>query len=284
MQLTIQPRSYVFVDSSERLCDERSLKQGGALLSNECNGLTIAVRRQIKKIVQCWVSTAHFSIALQPAAPFFERLRIGHITLTIPDAIRIDHRKVKREGLEIFMQWLKYQAPELLWFWRLEKQRRGTPHFHLLVNKYFPAEKVRKEWWRICSRNGWTKKYRNKYPGHIANLTDVREIDLADRKRAYQATDFGKEHQSEGLQGRIWGAHQVLKELDYPKMFLSMHNPFSLPPLHELSGWSPPDYDSVKVIDRKQMSAYKSFVNATRQFEASHFQAVHNPVRHHVGL
>lgn len=54
------------------------------------------------------------------------------ITLTYPDILD-DGVKVKYD-LNQFLAWYRYHFPGRLYFWWLEFQRRGSPHFHVLTS------------------------------------------------------------------------------------------------------------------------------------------------------
>lgn len=55
------------------------------------------------------------------------------ITLTYPADYCNDGRAVKRH-FHGFLAWLREQCPEMEYLWFLEFQKRGAPHYHILVN------------------------------------------------------------------------------------------------------------------------------------------------------
>lgn len=69
---------------------------------------------------------------------------MSFVTLTyhlLPDAAR-----VKRD-LKVFIQRLKVLDPRVCGWWRMEPQKRGVPHFHLLLSmKYIPQSRMLDMW------------------------------------------------------------------------------------------------------------------------------------------
>lgn len=67
-------------------------------------------------------------------------------TLTYPEEFPTDGVLVKYH-LKLFRQWLKRKNIGAVWF--LEFQKRGAPHFHMLLTKYISSVKVANAWHRI---------------------------------------------------------------------------------------------------------------------------------------
>lgn len=76
------------------------------------------------------------------------------ITLTYPKRYVSDGRTVKRH-LRTFLQWLRDTVSGLEYLWFLEFQRRGAPHFHILLNcdlKGLPAKKaISAHWYQVVA-------------------------------------------------------------------------------------------------------------------------------------
>ena len=79
------------------------------------------------------------------------------VTLTYPgeEWERFGGRKeeVKRH-LDTFHHWLSYHYPAAVVIWRLEFQKRGAPHFHLLV---FGVEFIDCLWWPTSGTRWWAR-------------------------------------------------------------------------------------------------------------------------------
>lgn len=73
------------------------------------------------------------------------------ITLTYPDSYPLDGSESKRH-LRAFLQYLRRVDTDVQYLWFLEFQRRGAPHFHLLMTTAKPKyvlKKVSERWYKI---------------------------------------------------------------------------------------------------------------------------------------
>lgn len=59
---------------------------------------------------------------------------VSMITLTYPDDYPADGKMVKRH-LYRFLAWLRAQSEGINYLWWLEFQKRGAPHFHILIDR-----------------------------------------------------------------------------------------------------------------------------------------------------
>jgi hypothetical protein len=78
----------------------------------------------------------------------------------------------------------------LRYIWRAEKQSNGNIHFHFLVNKYIDWNFARHIWVRILDKEGYLKKYQEKFTGitfddYCKQIKDFKIDKLSDYKRAW---------------------------------------------------------------------------------------------------
>jgi hypothetical protein len=79
------------------------------------------------------------------------------ITLTYPNFYPADSKEWKRH-LDNFRKELLNEFPDAWLFWKLEPQRKGAPHYHLLgslnrdVNIFLFRQFVAELWYRVCGR------------------------------------------------------------------------------------------------------------------------------------
>lgn len=131
------------------------------------------------------------------------------VTLTYPATWPADPRVWKRH-LDVFAKRLIKKYPTAAFFWKLEFQSRGAPHFHLLVfNVPYMAHKwVAENWWDVVGSGD---------PLHLAAGTEVRRIRTWRGVLAYAAKYMSKAVQlplfidsttgeiMEHNPGRFWG-------------------------------------------------------------------------------
>lgn len=83
-----------------------------------------------------------------------EGLQALFLTLTFPDMA--PSPAAAHRPLENFWRAFYRQAPGSSALWRMELQKRGAPHFHLLIFhlEFFPADRIRELWERACEYAG----------------------------------------------------------------------------------------------------------------------------------
>lgn len=123
------------------------------------------------------------------------------ITLTYP-ATYPTARESKKH-LKEFLRRLKTFYPSLAGIWKLEAQKRGAPHYHLLVwgVSYIPFQAVGRLWWNVTGRIS---------PEHEQAGTQVCRAGMFRRVWTYAAKYLGKVCAAPGdatwdNPGRFWG-------------------------------------------------------------------------------
>lgn len=91
------------------------------------------------------------------------------LTLTYPGAARwnqLDREKCKRD-LDAFLKRMRRAYPEGYGTWKMEPQRRGAPHFHLLVfgAPFLPIGRLSRMWWDVVG---------SREQANLANGVDIR--------------------------------------------------------------------------------------------------------------
>lgn len=126
------------------------------------------------------------------------------VTLTYPEMFPSPQKA--KEHLDAFGKRLKRRWPRAAFVWRLEFQRRGAPHFHLIVFgiPFMPPGWLARAWYEVVGSGD---------PRHAAAGTEVRRVRNFRRAVAYAAKYLAKTGDRggdggvsaiEGL-GRIWG-------------------------------------------------------------------------------
>lgn len=138
-------------------------------------------------------------------------------TLTYPSVFPSDGRQVKRH-LNNFLTKLRQKFPGVNYLWFIEFQRRGAPHFHILLD--IPTSDARVElwarWWADISARGlsaeeWRKVYQ---VHHRRGFEPVKKKDGAVRYALkYSLKTYQKEVPKDFRNiGRFWGASRGVKQ------------------------------------------------------------------------
>lgn len=127
------------------------------------------------------------------------------VTLTYPREWPGDPRRWKRD-LHAWLDRLRRSMPGVWCVWRLEPQRRGAPHYHLLL---FGVARLSIDWLSLT----WYQVVGSGDERHLRAGTQVQQVDSWRRVIRYAAKYLAKETSDlpvgwQGGVGRWWGVHQ----------------------------------------------------------------------------
>lgn len=122
------------------------------------------------------------------------------ITLTYPREFESDGKVVKGH-LNKFLTWARRAKPGIEYLWFLEFQKRGAPHFHILVDCPLDRQKVSERWFHHVNSGDEL---------HIKAGTNVERIRTQDGARRYVVKYSMKMQQKKVPKayrnvGRFWG-------------------------------------------------------------------------------
>ncbi len=137
--------------------------------------------------------------------------------LTYPNEFPNDGLLVK-EHFHKLRQRLNYRGYKFIWV--LEFQRRGAPHFHMLLNKYIKEEDLAKMWFDIVG-SGDVK--------HLRRGVHVEVIRSKDKMASYFVTYITKQDQKQVPEeyknvGRFWGSSQNILTCTVKKFYGNMED------------------------------------------------------------
>lgn len=131
------------------------------------------------------------------------------ITLTYPNRFPTDPEEYKAD-LDTFFKRMKRTFGEVEYLWKLEFQKRGAPHYHLIV--FLPERNVKltylRKWisanWYAVAQRFWDEKDEK----HLRAGTNCKEIENYRQLIAYVSKYLGKVDQQAETKttGRVWGS------------------------------------------------------------------------------
>lgn len=142
-----------------------------------------------------------------------------HITLTYPKDFPTEG-EIYKGDLDAFLKRVKRKfGAEIMYLWKLEFQKRGAPHYHIIL--YIPSDARIKflrdwfglNWFQVVQRYWDTKDTLHKYAG-----VSVDKIDNLKMAGSYLSKYISKdEDDSASAQGRYWGCsknwgHTILED------------------------------------------------------------------------
>lgn len=120
------------------------------------------------------------------------------VTLTYPSEFPNDYQ-IYKDDLRKFFKRLQYRYPDFAAIWKLEFQKRGAPHYHLLVwgLSIYCKQLISLLWYQVVGSGD---------PKHLLAGTQVQKIRSWRGVMAYASKYMGKlETDASGLSGRFWG-------------------------------------------------------------------------------
>lgn len=145
------------------------------------------------------------------------------ITLTYPGEFETDGKEVKKH-LGKFLSWMRGREMGVQYLWFLEFQKRGAPHFHILVDRAFDKNRVSAIWYKHVASGD---------KRHLAAGTRVERIRKQDGARRYVVKYAQKMKQKEVPDayqnvGRFWGNSAGVKPLPIGSVDMDMAEPVEL--------------------------------------------------------
>ena len=87
--------------------------------------------------------------------------KVAFITLTLPSKQIHSDNEIKRTCLNSFLIELQKYHKVKRYVWRAEKQKNGSIHFHIIIDKFVHYNDIRNRWNRIVNKLGYVDRYRD---------------------------------------------------------------------------------------------------------------------------
>ena len=175
------------------------------------------------------------------------KYKLSFITLTLPGNSKMVAKDLNKKALNTFLTNMRRNVNMQNYIWRLEWQKNGKIHYHIITDAAVNYHYVRHVWNRIMKETGhmadYTKKFENmnlgEYTNHIrqvvkgeVNHNKIREwyvkgnregwenpnsvdvVKVFDEKSLnyYLAKYISKDDGNDDLTGRIWGSSSELAQ------------------------------------------------------------------------
>jgi len=95
--------------------------------------------------------------------------KIAMLTLTLPCEQMHDDLYCKKYMLNEFLTIIRKKYNLQNYIWKAEKQKNGSIHFHLIIDKYIFYKDINKIWNKILSTQGYIEQYRKNQQAKHAN-------------------------------------------------------------------------------------------------------------------
>ncbi len=147
---------------------------------NQYNGyLSPATRRYVEQMISVWLTSIELNEDLPNKVKKVSSKEVfpTFITLTLPSSQLHSDNTIKKKVLAPFIDWLTAESTEVYkrgprrgepksfgikgLFWRAEPQKNTNIHFHLLVDRYVPWDRIREKWVMCTEKLGYVTRYAN---------------------------------------------------------------------------------------------------------------------------
>jgi hypothetical protein len=99
----------------------------------------------------------------------FFTFRLNFFTATLSSPQLHSDLVIKRDILQPFLDFIRKRYKVTKYVWRLEKQKNGSSHFHLILDKYIPWWILREKWNYYQECLGYISRYRENQLNWHAN-------------------------------------------------------------------------------------------------------------------
>lgn len=135
------------------------------------------------------------------------------VTLTLSDTQRHTDNEIKRNMLDQFLHWAKYNYDVKYTFWRAEAQKNNNIHFHLILDSFIPFREIQQAWNSIQENNGYLKAYETKTGHKNAPSTHVKSVTSVNNFVDYVIKYATKDENHRPIKGRVWGMSDTLRKI-----------------------------------------------------------------------
>ena len=189
------------------------------LLQNNDKGYNGVIGKRakanIRELVQNWV-IAGTSPVIRKHLPNPKKKKFSFVTVTLPAKQNMTDQEIRRTALNGFIQEMKRKSNLNSYIWVAEKQKNGNIHFHIIIDTYVPAWKLRNMWRKQMYLCGLVSEYTQEGYGAAALCTKIDELKTPQKAAKYISKYMAK-CDTAGingypLAGRIWGKSDNIEQ------------------------------------------------------------------------
>ncbi len=204
-------------------------KQIEALTQPKFTGyLSTRSQKKILSILQNWIDTIDYLNYINKKNNIPSNNQIIMITLTLSRPQQHDDQYIKRHLLNRFIIEIMREFTFVNYLWKAEPQKNGNIHFHILVDKYIPKNRLQIIWNNIQADFNYHDKIN--FSNENLGLPSTRIESLNDKNDAiaYTAKYISKNENTRAIGGRIWGCSRKLPKLEPITVVISRSDVMSI--------------------------------------------------------
>ena len=139
--------------------------------------MSYATRRKVEEMISVWLKSIELTVDLKKQFKKVNRSVVypTFVTMTLPSCQMHTDNTIKQTILNPFIDWLQGDDTVIYsygkrkgeqkgfgvkcYFWRAEAQKNTRIHFHLVIDKYVPWDRIRDKWNQSCERLGYVTRF-----------------------------------------------------------------------------------------------------------------------------
>jgi hypothetical protein len=153
-------------------------------------------RKNITEILSVWLTSIELNSKLSERKLLVNPNIVfpTFVTLTLPATQKHSDLEIKEKVLKPFLKWLTQRGDKIykngkysgqqkgfgvnVYFWRAEPQMNGNIHFHLIIDRFIPWERIRNQWNLCCEYLGYVTDYSNNMKDYYKNGFKIKKAYL----------------------------------------------------------------------------------------------------------
>ncbi len=144
--------------------------------------------------------------------------RVNFVTVTLSSKQRHDVETLKRSIFDPFLQSLRRRFKVKNYVWRVERQKNGNVHWHIITDTWVDWAELRNCWNRHQEKLGYVSAFLKKHGHASPNSTDVHAVSKKKDVAAYlgkymgKGLEKGKGGHQKVVWGRLWGCNSLISQ------------------------------------------------------------------------
>lgn len=169
-------------DFKKRFNNNLGFNELGVKVNKPAHNLTIstnAYNNLKKKINWLYYLSKAKSVSTKNGKDIYN-FKIGFVTLTLSSKQKHPTKYITENMLNQFLTEIRLKYNMINYVWRLEFQKNGNVHYHLVTDTFLPYDDIRTVWNRIQYKNGYIQEYQKKFSK--LSLTEYNKVVNNDNK------------------------------------------------------------------------------------------------------
>lgn len=190
-------------------------KSKANLKNNRVKGeLSKSSKRKLSKSINWLVASASNIKVWSKQQKKHYNFKCAFITLTLPsEQSTITDYQFKKHMLAKFVDWMKKTKAVKNYIWKVELQKNGNIHAHIVINQFIHYNDIRREWLKICEEFGLVDNENWRENLQSIPCTEIKPVKNAKKLSNYVAKYLSKSDEiinDRYISGRLWACNYEL--------------------------------------------------------------------------